>query len=256
MTQDPFRLDGRCTVVVGAGGGIGRGVALAFARAGGAVGCVDHDGATAEATAALIRAAGGEALGVRCDITSEGDVTAAVKSIVAALGPVRALLNGAAADDPNGDVTEIDPATWNRVFAVNVTGAYLMSRAIIAGMKAAGGGSIMHVASQFGRVAAARRVVYCATKGALVQMAKAMALDHAKDGIRVNTLSPGAVETRRMLIRYGDMETARARILPKYPIGRLGQPEDIGHAAVYLASDASAFMTGNDLLVDGGYAAQ
>jgi NAD(P)-dependent dehydrogenase (short-subunit alcohol dehydrogenase family) len=256
MTQDPFRLDGRCTVVVGAGGGIGRGVALAFASAGAKVGCVDFNAETAEATAKLIRDGGGQAKGVRCDITSESDVTVAARAIMSELGPVRALLNGAAADDPSGDVIEIDPATWGRVFAVNVTGAYLMSRAVVPGMITAGGGSIIHVASQFGRVAAPRRVVYCATKGALVQMAKAMALDHAKDKIRVNTLSPGAVETRRMLLRYGDMEAARTRNLPKYPIGRLGQPEDIGHAAVYLASDASSFMTGNDMLIDGGYAAQ
>ena len=256
MAHDPFRLDGRCTMVVGAGGGIGRAIALAFARAGGRVGCVDADPVMAEETAAMIRAAGGEGRGVRCDVTSEADVIAAAGAVVAALGPVRALVNGAAADDPNGDVTEIDPTTWSRVFAVNVHGAYLMSRAVIPGMAAAGGGSIIHVASQFARVATTRRVVYCATKGALVQMAKAMALDHAKDKIRVNTLSPGAVETRRMLLRYGDMEAARARNLPKYPIGRLGQPADIGHAAVYLASDASSFMTGNDMLIDGGYAAQ
>ena len=122
-------------------------------------------------------------------------------------------------------------------------------------MIAGGGGSIIHIASQMGRVGAPGRPAYCAAKGALIQLAKVMALDHAGDNVRVNSLSPGAVETGRMLYRHGTMERARAASVPKHPIGRLGQPEEIAQAALFLASDASSFVTGSDLLVDGGYTA-
>ena len=137
--------------------------------------------------------------------------------------------------------------------AVNVGGAFLMSRALLPAMITAGGGSIIHIASQLGSVAAEKRVVYCTSKGALIQLARAMAVDHAAANVRVNTLSPGAVETDRLVRRFGDMETARRIAGPKHLLGRLGQPDEIATAAVFLASDASRFMTGADLLVDGGY---
>src|SRR5262249_30292520 len=117
----------------------------------------------------------------------------------------------------------------------------------------AGGGSIIHIASQLGSVAAPRRAAYCASKGALIQLAKAMAVDHAAEKIRVNTLSPGAVETERLVKRFGDMEGARRHSGPTHLVGRLGQPDEIAAAAVFLASDAASFMTGADMLVDGGY---
>jgi NAD(P)-dependent dehydrogenase (short-subunit alcohol dehydrogenase family) len=155
--------------------------------------------------------------------------------------------------DPTATVTELDLAAWNRVFAVNVAGAFLMSRWAIPHMVAAGGGSIIHIASQMGTVGAAGRVAYCSTKGALITMAKAMAADHAAQKIRVNTLSPGAVETGRMPLRFGTMEKAREVMGPKHLMNRLGQPDEIAAAALFLASDASSFMTGSNLLVDGGY---
>jgi NAD(P)-dependent dehydrogenase (short-subunit alcohol dehydrogenase family) len=120
-------------------------------------------------------------------------------------------------------------------------------------MIAAGGGSIIHIASQLGRVAAPARVSYCTSKGAIIQLAKAMAVDHAAQNIRVNALSPGAVETPRLDRRFGDMEAARREAGPKHLLGRLGQPEEIAQAALFLASDAASFMTGADMLVDGGY---
>ena len=155
--------------------------------------------------------------------------------------------------DPSATVTELDLPAWNRVFAVNVGGAYLMSRWSIPHMVRSGGGSIIHIASQLGTVGTPGRVAYCATKGALITMAKAMAADHAAQKIRVNTLSPGAVETERMPLRFGTMEKAREVMGPKHLLNRLGQPDEIAQAALFLASDASSFMTGSDLRVDGGY---
>ena len=170
-----------------------------------------------------------------------------------AFGGLHVLVNAAAMRDPSATVTELDLAGWNRVFAVNVGGAFLMSRWTIPHMVKAGGGSIIHIASQLGTVGTARRVAYCSTKGALITMAKAMAIDHAAQKIRVNTLSPGAVETERMPLRFGTMEKAREVMGPKHLLGRLGMPDEIAAAALFLASDASSFMTGSNLLVDGGY---
>jgi NAD(P)-dependent dehydrogenase (short-subunit alcohol dehydrogenase family) len=130
-----------------------------------------------------------------------------------------------------------------------------LSRAVLPAMIKGGGGSIILIASQLGRVGSAGRAAYCASKGALIQLARVMAIDHAADNIRVNTLSPGAVETARLLKRYGSFAQARAAIGPKHLLGRLGQPQEIAPAAVFLASEAASFVTGSDLLVDGGYTA-
>jgi NAD(P)-dependent dehydrogenase (short-subunit alcohol dehydrogenase family) len=255
MSEDPFRLDGRPAIVVGAALGIGRAIAAAFASAGAKVACLDIDEVAASKTAARIKCAGGTAMAHRCDVTSEASIADAIEATITAHGSPRVLVNGAATREPTGSIVELDPADWNRAIAVNLSGAYLMSRAVIPYMAKASGGSIIHIASQMGRVGAEGRSVYCATKGALIQLAKVMAVDHARDSIRVNTLSPGAVETERISFRYGSMADARALAVPKHPIGRLGQAEEIGRAALYLASDASSFMTGSDLLIDGGYTA-
>jgi NAD(P)-dependent dehydrogenase (short-subunit alcohol dehydrogenase family) len=248
-----YSLAGKSAVVSGAGNGIGRAVALAFGEAGAAVACVDLDAQAAEVTAAAVAKKGVQALPVRCDVANEMDVESAKNMILDKFPAIQILVNGAADYDPNGTVLDLTLSDWNRVFAVNVGGAFLMSRAILPALVAAGGGSIIHIASQLGSVAAPRRAAYCATKGALIQLAKAMATDHAAQKIRVNTLSPGAVETERLIKRFGDMETARRLSGPKHLLQRLGQPEETALAAVFLASDASSFMTGADLLVDGGY---
>jgi NAD(P)-dependent dehydrogenase (short-subunit alcohol dehydrogenase family) len=255
MLDKAFRLDGRTAIVVGAGNGIGRAISLAFAEAGARVACLDIEAQSAQATLAALQAAGGQGSAHVCDVSSEVKVDEAVAAIVAAHGAPHVLLNGAAVLDPPGTVVEVTPAWWNHILSVNLTGAFLMSRAVIPHMAGAGGGSIIHIASQMGRVGSPGRAAYCTTKGALIQLAKVMAIDHAKDNIRVNTLSPGAVETRRIEYRHGDMAKARANAVPLHPIGRLGQVEDIAKAALYLASDASSFMTGSDLLIDGGYTA-
>jgi NAD(P)-dependent dehydrogenase (short-subunit alcohol dehydrogenase family) len=242
-TEQKFSLKGKSAIVAGGGGGICGAIARTFLQAGARVACLDLD-------AKKIKVNG--ALAISCDVSSESDTRAAVERVMKEFGSLHVLVNGAAMTDPTATVLEIDLAAWNRVFAVNVAGAYLMSRWAIPHMVAAGGGSIIHIASQLGTVGSAGRVAYCATKGALITMAKAMAADHSAQNIRVNTLSPGAVETDRML-RFGSMEKAREILGPKHLLNRLAQPEEIAAAALFLASDASSFMTGADLRVDGGF---
>jgi NAD(P)-dependent dehydrogenase (short-subunit alcohol dehydrogenase family) len=241
--MDKFSLQGKSAIVTGAAGGIGAAIAKAFKEAGAQVACVDLN----------VDKVGREYLPIRCDVSSEPETKSAVSNIAKTLGGVHVLVNAAAMRDPSATVTDLDLAAWNKVFAVNVGGAYLMSRWAIPHMVKAGGGSIIHIASQLGTVGTPGRVAYCATKGALITMAKAMASDHAAQNIRVNTLSPGAVETDRMILRFGEMKKARKALGPKHLVNRLGQPEEIAAAALFLASDAASFMTGSNLLVDGGY---
>jgi NAD(P)-dependent dehydrogenase (short-subunit alcohol dehydrogenase family) len=192
---------------------------------------------------------------VHLDVTDSASCRAAVGAALERFGGVDVLLYGAADNDRTATVLELDEAAWDRVVRINLTGAFLMVKATIPAMVTRGGGSIILIASQLGRVASPGRPAYCATKGALLQLAKVLAADHAAQGIRANTLSPGAVETRRMLQRWKSMEEARKVMAPKHLLGRLGQPDEIAQAALYLASDASRFMTGADLLIDGGYTA-
>jgi NAD(P)-dependent dehydrogenase (short-subunit alcohol dehydrogenase family) len=248
-------LTGRVALVAGAGGGIGQAISLAFAEAGAAVACCDIDLRSAEETARLVQDAGGRATAQPCDVAVEAESGATVAAAYETFGRLDILVSGAAPYDPSGTVLETSLADWERVLAVNLTGSFLLSRAALPHMIAGGGGSIIFIASQLGRVGSGGRAAYCATKGALIQLAKVMAIDHAQQNIRVNTLSPGAVETQRTLHRYGSFEAARERLGSKHLLGRLGRPQEIAAAAVFLASDAASFVTGSDLLVDGGYTA-
>lgn len=242
--------------MTGAGGGIGCAISAAFAAEGAKLLCADIDGERAADAAAAIARAGGVATAVVCDVSQSPSARAAVVAAIERFGALHILVNNAAVFPPKATIPELEDAEWERALAVNIGGAFHMSKHAIPRIKAAGGGSIIHIASQMGRVGNPGDAAYCATKGALLTLAKGMALDHAGDGIRVNTLSPGGIATAQMVREFGDMATAerdwgRAR----HPLGRLGRPAEIARAAVFLASDESSFMTGADLLVDGGYTA-
>src|SRR5919201_8300 len=255
MIDSTFTLEKKTAIVVGAANGIGRATALAFAAAGASVVCADVEEPGAKTTAAEIEKSGAHALPVHLDVTVSASCRAAVAATVERFGGLDVLFYGAADSDKAATVLEMDEAAWDRVIQINLTGAFLMVKAALPAMITRGGGSIILIASQLGRVASPGRPAYCATKGALVQLAKVLATDHAAQGIRANTISPGAIETRRMLRRFQDMDEARRMMGPKHLLGRIGRPEEIARAAVYLASDASSFTTGSDLLVDGGYTA-
>ena len=246
------RLQGRVILVTGAGKGIGRAICLRLASEGARVACADIVGEEAAATAALV---GKAALALACDVTDARSAREAVDRTVEAFGSLYGLVNNAAAPSIGATVVELDEADWQREIAVSLTGAFLMSKFAVPAIAAAGGGSIVHVASQFAHVAVAGSAAYCAAKAGLVHLAKVMALDHAGQRIRVNSLSPGAVATHRLVAYHGSLAQAERALAPKHPIGRIAQPEEIASAAAFLLGDDASFMTGADLLVDGGYAA-
>jgi NAD(P)-dependent dehydrogenase (short-subunit alcohol dehydrogenase family) len=246
-------LAGKVAIVTGAGGGIGGAIGRQFAAEGASVVCLDIDGAAVEKTAEAITAAGGAAAGLVADVASEETAIEAVALAKSQFGRLDVLVSNAVYDLPLAPLTEISYADWRRTMAVNLDAAFLLSKHAIPAIAATGGGSIVLVASQLGRVARPGRPWYCAAKGALINLAKAMALDHAEQNIRVNSLSPGPVETGRYVSNFPDVEAARQS--HHTLLGRLGVPDEIATGAVFLASDESSFMTGSDLLIDGGYTA-
>jgi NAD(P)-dependent dehydrogenase (short-subunit alcohol dehydrogenase family) len=248
----PARFAGRVVLVTGAGKGIGRAIAQRLVAEGARVACLDLDEAGVKETAAALGAA---ALALTGDVTSPASAEAAVKASLATFGALHGLVNNAAAPSTAGTVVDLALSDWNREIAVSLTGAFLMSKYAVPPIAAAGGGSIVHVASQFGHVAVAGSAAYCAAKAGLVNLAKVMALDHAAQKIRVNTLSPGAVGTHRLIASRGSLAAAERALAPLHPIGRIGRPEEIAASAAFLLSEDSSFMTGADLLVDGGYTA-
>jgi NAD(P)-dependent dehydrogenase (short-subunit alcohol dehydrogenase family) len=250
-TPCPQRLEGRVILITGAGRGIGRASSIRLAAEGAKVICADLDIKGAEATAGTI---GKAAMALRCDVTDPLSAKVTVEAGFTHFGSLWGLINNAAAPSTEATVVDLAPEDWHKEISVSLTGAFLMSKFAIPHM--AKGGSIVHIASQFARVAVAGSAAYCAAKAGLVNLAQVMALDHAAQSIRVNTLSPGAIWTERLMARNASLEEANRKLAPKHPIGRIGQPEEIAAAAAFLMSDDSSFMTGSDMLVDGGYAAQ
>lgn len=249
------QLEGKVAFVTAAGGGIAGAVARRFAAEGAAVYCVDIDEPAVTETVAAI--AGGDAVAKarRCDVTDETDVVDSLKDCVESFGGLDIVFNAAAASEPTDTVETMSLEVWNEVVNVNLTGMFLVCKYAIPHLRYGGGGSIINIASTFGHIAWPKRPAYMATKGAVRQLTRSIALDFAGEAIRANSISPGAIETNRLLQRTPTMEQVRERMVPLHPIGRLGQPEDIANAALYLASAESSFVTGSDMLVDGGFTA-
>jgi NAD(P)-dependent dehydrogenase (short-subunit alcohol dehydrogenase family) len=249
------RLAGRVALVTGGGGEIGGAIAKRFAAEGAKVTVADIKGEAAERTAAAIRAAGGEAVALEMDVSKPEDAKRAVAKAVSSFGSLRILVSVAAAETPDGTCETLDLADWNKALAVNLTGPFLLAKHAVPEMRKVGAGVIINIASQLGQMGVPGRAPYCTSKAALIHLSKVMAMDHAKDNIRVVSLSPGAIDTARSLRRYGTREASSKARGPLYLMGHVGEVEDIAGGALFLASDDAKFMTAADLLIDGGYCA-
>lgn len=247
-------LTGKRALIAGGASGIGRATALLFAREGAAISVVDLDEVGGRAVGKEIDHEGSRAIFVPCDVTQAGDCQRAVEQTVRDLGGLDVLVNSAGIIR-RANVLETTEAEWDQVMAVNVKSVFLLSKYAIPVMAEAGGGVIINVASGWGLVGGPRAAAYCASKGAVVQLTKSMALDHGRQNIRVNCICPGDTDTpmlRDEARQLGEpMEQFLAEAAER-PLGRIGRPEDIAEAALYLASDASSFVTGTALVVDGG----
>jgi len=249
------RFRGKVVIVTGAGSGIGRATAVAFARDGATVAVADRSREKAQAVAAEIEANGRRAMAVPCDVSLAADCERAVRETETRLGPLEILVNNAGIGT-TGTVLTTGEADFERLLTVNVKGTYLMSRAALAVMVARKRGVIVNAGSIAGLRAVADRAAYVTTKFAVVGLTKAMALDHVKDGIRVNAVCPGTTLTPwidERLAEAPDRDAAMAALVARQPMGRLGTAEEMAAAYLFLASDESSFTTGTTLVVDGGF---
>lgn len=251
------RLTGKSALITGGGTGIGQAIALDFAREGAQVVVAGRRKEKLDETLHLLQQAGCSALALECDVTKAADTQRVVKSAEGAFGKVNVLVNNAGALSVS-TVENITEEDWDRVMATNVKGPFLMSRAALPAMRRAGGGSIINVGSVLGIVAIRDRAAYCASKGGVSMLTKAMALDHAQDNIRVNCVCPSIVEsdmTRNLFAETEVGQQARESRLASIPLGRFGKPADIAGLTVFLASEESSWMTGTVIPVDGGVTA-
>lgn len=251
LPQTPnARLDGRTAVVTGAGRGLGLAAAAALAGAGAAVTLVARSAEELEHAAAEIRSDGGKAVAVALDITD----LSAVRSFFDTRPAFNIIVNNAGTNRPN-PITEVSQADFDLVMDLNLKAAFFVAQAAINRMIADGvAGTLIHMSSQMGHVGSARRSLYCASKWAIEGMSKAVALDVAPHGIRSNTIAPTFIETP-MTAQWLDQPAFRADVLSRIKLGRLGRPDDIMGAILFLASDLSSFVTGTSLVVDAGWTA-
>jgi NAD(P)-dependent dehydrogenase (short-subunit alcohol dehydrogenase family) len=252
------RFAGRVAFVTGAASGIGRGIALGLAGDGAAVACVDLNGSGAAETAAEIEGVGGLGSGVRCDVTREDDVRAAFAEVSASLGVPTAVVNAAGLSTPHG-FADIDDETWHRLLDANLYGPLLVCRTAATAMRDGGvGGAIVNITS----IESSTVVVisqphgqphYAASKAGLAMLTKVLARDLAAAGIRVNAVAPGVVATAMTERASGGDPELLARTIARIPMGRLARPQEIASAAAFLLSDEASYITGAELVVDGGW---
>jgi NAD(P)-dependent dehydrogenase (short-subunit alcohol dehydrogenase family) len=247
------RLDGKIAFITAAGGAIAGATARLFGAEGAAVACVDISEETVKQTAEDIRAAGGRAIPLVCDVTDEDAVKDAVAKTVAEFGGVTTVFNAAAYGDPLAPALDIDVATWRKTLDVNVTGMFIVIQQALPHMIEAGGGSIINISSIYGARVAKKRPAYSASKAAVRLLTQSIAIDYAEDNIRCNAILPGPIETPRLLMANNSMDAVIDRHRPHLPAARLGQPIEIARTALFLASDASSYTSGVDHFVDGGY---
>jgi NAD(P)-dependent dehydrogenase (short-subunit alcohol dehydrogenase family) len=247
-------LANKVSIITGGASGIGRATAILFAQEGAAVSIVDINTEQGQFTVAQIESTGGKAIFIPCDVTNAEDCRAAVEKTVATFGRLHILFNNAGIIR-RANVLDTTEDEWDNVMAVNVKSIFLMSKFSIPYIEKAGGGSIINMSSGWGLKGGINAVSYCASKGAITNMTRAMAIDHGRQNIRVNAICPGDTDTpmlRDEARQLGQSDENFMTEAADSPLRRYAQPIEIAHSALYLASDAASYVTGSALVIDGG----